>query len=88
VRYTDDYDVETDEGMARRRPMDVLIGTARLVPREHWRTCPQCKQAAPLFFGDPDGAHWCDACQVVREHPELASTTDRAGAPAEGTDAD
>ena len=45
------YDVETNEGMTYRRPLDVLIETAKL----------------SLFFGDPKGKHWCICCQTIKE---------------------
>lgn len=73
MRYSDSYDAETEDGPARIRPMDVLLGSALAASpnRSRWQTCPVCSRPAPLFFGDPDEDHWCVTCQVVREHPEI-----------------
>lgn len=60
----DSYEVETNEGPMMRRPMDVLIESARLGAGD---TCPRCGNHAQLFFGDPEGEHWCFGCQVEKD---------------------
>lgn len=58
------YDIETEQGLTSRRPMEAMINIAVLASGE---TCPRCGHLGKLFFGDPDGEHWCAACQVEKD---------------------
>ena len=59
---------ETDEGMRFDYAGEILLRNAVAVTRrEDWQACPVCDARMPLFYGDPDGAHWCSLCQIQRE---------------------
>lgn len=65
--YWDGYAAETDEGPTWVRPFETALANAvRLVPRDRWQTCPVCGLACPLFYGDPDGDHFCALCAFSR----------------------
>lgn len=78
MRYTDGYEVETEEGPAYVRPLDIMLKQAiETVPRELWQPCPKCGQKCPLMFGvqngpgksDPYGMreYHCAICQLELE---------------------
>ena len=59
------HDVETDKGMSFTTNMESLIRAANLPGAG--QTCPRCSNHGTLFFGDPDGDHWCAACQIAAD---------------------
>lgn len=62
------YDAETENGLSHVSTlMSTLISIANTVPKDGWQECPKCKQKAVLFFGDPDGVHWCVMCQLKQD---------------------
>ena len=65
-------DFETDEGMYTTTPMERLLRATKGLgtPEE----CPRCHGQSTLFFGDPDGEHWCAACQILKEVDLLDET--------------
>lgn len=70
-RYTDVDIVETEEGLALVRPMDVLLAEAiKMSPPERWLPCPKCGIKCPLMFGNSDGSYHCAICQTEQETPQ------------------
>ena len=59
------YGIETDNGMEYRRPIDSILEVAK---RSGGMDCPVCGHNCTVFFGDPDGAHWCICCQTEKEY--------------------
>ena len=60
------HEVETDEGLAYVYPGESLLRMASQIPGAG-QDCPVCGQHCALFYGDPDGEHWCAFCQIKRE---------------------
>lgn len=58
------YEAETDAGPTWVRPLDSIVEIAKGSPGME---CPRCKHNCKLFFGDPDGEHWCICCQGKQE---------------------
>lgn len=70
----DVYEVETEDGPALRRPVNSLLDVAALATG---MVCPKCGAHAKLFIGDPNGEHWCIACEVIRNFGEVESEANR-----------
>lgn len=58
------YAAETAEGMQWVRPLDTLMEVAK---NAGGANCPRCGHHCKLFFGDPNGDHWCVCCQMNDE---------------------
>ena len=62
------YDVETDDGLLSISEMDRWVKMEK-----EYRVmgvnniCPRCSNPCAMFFGDPDGEHWCLGCQVLTD---------------------
>jgi uncharacterized Zn finger protein (UPF0148 family) len=56
---------ETDQGMYYERRLEALLRLSKALDAK--AECPKCHQMAPLFFGDPNGDHWCVFCQMDKE---------------------
>ena len=56
---------ETDEGMAIDYPIGRLVRESkRFSDMGAGEVCPRCGEKQAMFFGDPDGDHWCIVCQL------------------------
>ena len=64
ARLMEGYEAETEAGPAWIRSLDTIMETAKLA---EGADCPKCGHRCKLFFGDPDGEHWCICCQTVQE---------------------
>lgn len=64
----ENVEYETDQGMYSALTMELLVRhAAALAKASAGQTCPKCQGWEVLFFGDPDGNHWCAACQIVSD---------------------
>lgn len=81
MKYSDGYAVETEDGPAYIRPLDILLKNAiATVPKSQWQACPKCKQLCPLMFGIQNGPEHADPygmasyhCAICQLELELAS---------------
>ncbi len=57
--------VETELGPTLApSPMESLLRVAELGGGE---VCPRCGHQGKLFFGNPNAAYWCAACQIAKD---------------------
>ena len=68
------YDRETEDGRLVTSQMDSLVAQHQvLAGTGAGAVCPRCKSWGVMFFGDPDGEHWCLACQILSDPEGLRS---------------
>ena len=73
----DGYAVETDGGLMWVRPLDRLLAeekALRAVGVDN--ICPRCNGHCAIMLGNPDGDHWCIACQVREEAEGLINQSE------------
>ena len=63
-RLMEGYERETDMGPIWIHPLDSIVELAKNAGGD---TCPKCGHHYKIFFGDPDGDHWCICCQAIQE---------------------
>jgi len=62
------YDVETNDGLFSTSRMDQLASMEKDYRNMGVENiCPHCSKPCAMFFGDPDGDHWCLACQILAD---------------------
>lgn len=61
------HDIETEEGASFTSRFDSLVSMTSGLGEG--TLCPSCKNTVKgVFFGDPDGDHWCAYCQFNKDH--------------------
>lgn len=65
------YEVDTDMGLMATSKIDRLVQQEKeYMAMGAGQICPHCGQKRAVFFGDPDGDHWCIPCQILAD-PEV-----------------
>ena len=62
------YEVETENGpMVTSRLDEMSKQDKEFRAIGFGKACPRCGQERAMFFGDPDGEHWCLPCQILAD---------------------